>query len=366
MVMPDIHFLFEPTIWRGKTIPSRILLAPINTGFAQNNRPSIKLLNFHRRRSGPTVGVSIVGNVVVSCDATLSPGTAVLSQRTELRRFCLIARAIRLRGSLAGIQIASSPIGLSPSRPWRTPNLATEVNRLQQLTAGLTQSDLRGSISQFINTALLSVEAGFDFIQIHAAHGYLLSLLLNPEINRRADHYACDGPWLGEFVDALRASLASTLLSFRISIASGFADQKREREYDSDLVVRLAGYGVDLIDLSAGLYTVDRHLIYPSLRAGPAPLFSIARDLALKVPCLVAFAGNVLDLRDLPTDMPRNLFCAAGRAFIADPDFADKSARELFDEIHWCQRTGHCHYFTRGHPNIECGVNLLLGRTSKE
>ena len=358
--------MFEPTVWRGKTIPSRVLLAPINTGFARDYRPSRRLLDFHRLRSGPTIGVSILGNVAISRDAAPSPGTAVLSQKGDLRRFSLISRAIKLRGSLAGIQIASSPIGLSPPVRWRAPNVAAEVSRLQHLIEGFGQDYIRQSLSDFVNTALLSAEAGFDIVQIHAAHGYLMSLLLNPVINRRTDEYSLCGTWLREFVDELRTQLRDTLLSFRVSVASGLPDQGPERDSNTGLVARLARYGVDLIDLSAGFYTVDRHLVYPSLRVGPIPLYSVAQAYATQVNSLVAFAGNILDLRDIPNDIPKNLFCTVGRAFIADPQFSEKSARGRFDEIRWCQRTGHCHYFTRGRAGLECGVNDSLARRSKE
>src|SRR5260370_40583468 len=109
------RFLFEPTIWRGRTIPSRVLLAPINTGFARNHRPSLDLLAFHRERSGPAVGIGFVGNVAIAETTALNAQTAVLRSDWDLKRFAVIARAISKRGSLAGIQLASVPVGLAPS-----------------------------------------------------------------------------------------------------------------------------------------------------------------------------------------------------------------------------------------------------------
>lgn len=356
----DIQSLFESTKWHGKTIPSRILLAPINTGFARDHRPTFRLVQFHCERSGPTIGFSTVGNVAIAPDAAPSAETAVLSRSSDIPRFALIARTIKRKGSLAGIQIASSPIGLAPATRWKTPDLESEVKRLRLLTGDFSQDYLKQSLSQFLNAASLAEKAGFDLIQIHAAHGYLLSLLLNHALNPRTDEFAYNGTWVEEFVQQLNKLRGNALLSFRVSIRSQ-VEAGGEDDLDFRLANRLAQNGVDLVDFSSGFYTIDRHLIYPGAHLSGLPLYPPARDIALRLPCLVGFAGNILDLRDVPRDLPTNLFCSVGRALIADPDFAIKSSLGRFDEVRWCGRTGHCHYFTRGRSHLECGVNHALG-----
>ena len=167
---------------------------------------------------------------------------------------------------------------------------------------------------------------------------------------------------IGSLMDRALQSHCGLLISFRISLESGLPSRSEERKATTDLLSRLTRSGIDLVDFSSGFYSLDRHLIYPSLRVGPIPLYNFASKFAAGVGCLVSFAGNISDLRILPDDMPKNLFCSIGRSFIADPDFAKKASEGRYHEIVACQRTGHCHYFTRNQQHIECGVNRRLGR----
>src|SRR5688572_2796312 len=79
--------LFEPFPIRSVVLPSRILFAPINTGFTRLGRPTKRLVSFHVERSGPSIGVSIVGNVAVEPDARANAGTALLTSETPFGRY---------------------------------------------------------------------------------------------------------------------------------------------------------------------------------------------------------------------------------------------------------------------------------------
>jgi 2,4-dienoyl-CoA reductase-like NADH-dependent reductase (Old Yellow Enzyme family) len=215
-------------------------------------------------------------------------------------------------------------------------------------------------LDRFVRSAELAVAAAFDMVQVHAAHGYLLSLLLTTVTNRRTDGFSPSAGWIEEFIPRLRGVLSNAILSIRLSLFTGVLDAQEELSAARRLTVRLAEAGVDLIDLSAGLYTVDRQLIYPNRGDGTPPYYPAAQLIAGDVACLVSFAGNVTDLRVFRSGIPSNLLVAMGRAFIADSQFARKSSEGRFDEIRWCKRTGHCHYFSRGKQRLECGVNPNL------
>jgi 2,4-dienoyl-CoA reductase-like NADH-dependent reductase (Old Yellow Enzyme family) len=151
------------------------------------------------------------------------------------------------------------------------------------------------------------------------------------------------------------------LLSFRINAYAGIVDRAIELDDAIVLAKKLSHCGVHLIDLSAGLYTLDRNLIYPCGKDDISlPYYEAAVAVAQKVASVVAFAGNVRDVRSVPTRLPANVMVSAARAFIADPQFAVKSALGKFDEIISCARCNQCHYFSRGKFHIECGINLNL------
>lgn len=353
--------LFNPMPAFGRTIPSRVLLAPINTGFAERGRPTDDLLRFHEARSGPGIGISMVGNVAVSDSAATNSGTLVLNASSELDQYSRIASRIKSRGSLAGIQLASSP-ALLPNTNWVAQDLCNERQRLTDIILAVSELTLAETMDQFTDAANLAAQANYDVIQIHAAHGYLLSLLLNPLTNARSGRFALFGHWLLEFLQSLIQAARDCLVSFRLSLFSGLK-RSRDEELESatTLSAILAANGVHFIDYSAGFYTVDRRLIYPGVEKGPLPYLSVVLTVTQGISCVCGVSGNVSDLRLLPS-LPSNCVVSVGRSLIADCDFVGKSQRGDYDQINRCRRTGHCHYFSRGKGRIECGANPTVGK----
>jgi 2,4-dienoyl-CoA reductase-like NADH-dependent reductase (Old Yellow Enzyme family) len=354
--------LFKPFQLAGHTLQSRVFLAPINTGFARNGRPSANLVDFHRRRSGPAIGVSMVGNVSVSSSSVTNGRTVVLSEAATLSRFAVLARAITANGSLAGIQLAYCPADLRPAKNWVCRDRRAEQNRLAELVSSITLQALSQALLQYVLSVRLAWRAGFQVIQIHAAHGYLLSLLLHPLVNKRTDRFQFGGAWLPEFASQVREASYGRILSFRLSLYSGLLDSVGgEVQNSASLTADLSALGVDLVDYSTGFYTVNRKMIYPGAEDGPLPYLELLRGIARSTRCVIGCAGNVSDLRELPP-IESNMVVSVGRALIADSAFVAKSKALEFDRIVHCTRAGRCHYYSRGRSSIECGVNRDLAR----
>ncbi|CAA9295606.1 MAG: hypothetical protein AVDCRST_MAG93-4231 [uncultured Chloroflexia bacterium] len=341
-------------------LPSRVLLAPINTGFTVRNLPSARLLRFHRERSGPAIGISMVGNVAVGMPVRTNDRTAVLGEHRELPRYAALARTISRRGSLSGIQLASAPTDLRPRRRWRTPSSGNEEERLRYIIRSYGDDELDELLSRFVSSSLLAERAGYDVVQIHCAHGYLLSLLLHPATNRRSGRYSVSAPWFEDFLGRVRARLGESLLSIRLSAVTGLRPRGEEIAWTRAVMDRAASSGVDMIDLSSGFYTVDRRLIYPG-REREQPVYSEwLGALSRELPCLVAVAGRFTGPDSVPERLPHNLLFSVGRSLIADPAFATKLMDGRLDRINRCTLTNRCHYFSRGKAHIECGVNPHL------
>lgn len=352
--------LFKSIKCRSKTLPSRVLLAPINTGFTSNGLPTNRLVRFHSERSGTAIGISMVGNVAIERTSRTNDRTAVLNSERDLARFAVLARAIARQGSLAGIQLASAPSALSPRRQWSVNDRPAEATRLKEIVAAFTDKELSDHLANFIRSARFAVKAGYDVVQIHAAHGYLLSLLLHPATNNRRGRFALYEKWFDEFVAEFSLVLGETLSSIRLSVITGLMPLDEEIRHATRISSIAVANGIDIVDLSAGFYTVDRKLIYPGAEwTGPvyAPwLETLARDLD----CLVSIVGRITDFRTLTETLPGNVLVSIGRAFIADPDFARKTRDGNFDDINKCVLKNQCHYFSRGLQTLECGVNPNL------
>ena len=307
----------------------------------------------------------MLGNVAVDAEGVTNPNTVVLSNASHIARLAVITRAIQSRGTLAGIQLAYGVPQAGLKRRWKATDAASEIQRLRAMVASFSSAAIQTQLKRFIRSAALSVAAGFDIIQLHAAHGYLLSLLTSPMLNQRSDRFGLDSAWLEELISEIRDVIGDALLSVRMNVLFGIEAPSAEADNAITLAQRLVTTGVDLIDLSAGLYTLDRGLIYPGKRhrqpvySGWLPAFAAQVDAPLVI------AGRVLDLREVVFPQTKRMVISLGRAFIADPRFAEKSQAGRFGEITRCALRNRCHYFSRDRAEIECGVNPSLSAPSR-
>jgi 2,4-dienoyl-CoA reductase-like NADH-dependent reductase (Old Yellow Enzyme family) len=211
-----------------------------------------------------------------------------------------------------------------------------------------------------VQSACLAVQAGYSVVQVHAAHGYLLSLLLHPATNGRHGRFSLHESWFEELLTQMRDVLGASLLSIRLSIITGLAPEDEEIGWTRRVEERAAQSGVDIVDLSAGFYTIDRQMIYPGRRWGGPIYLRYLKALSRDLPCLVAVTGRFIDLRTLTGPPPSNILVGIGRALIADPDFAEKARDRRFEEINYCCLKNQCHCFSCGRETLECGVNPSL------
>ena len=357
----DLSPLFRPLKIGSHIVPSRLFLAPVNTGYAESGRTSKLLVDFHKDRSGPAVGINMIGNVAVSADGASNEGTLLLESDAAAQDLRFLAETISALGSTPGIQLAFSPPGLMPTRNWVARDPKGEQERLRSLISSIPNARVANILEMFLRSIAHGARAGFKVLQIHAAHGYFLSLLTNPIVNLRTGEYSADSRWFEDFIARALNVAGDAILSVRFSLFSGLlADQRPEVEFISQLSARCAKLGVPLLDYSAGFYSVDKRLIYPGLERGPMPYLDLLRPIAKLVDCIVSLGGNICDTRNIP-DLEGNMAVSVGRALIADPDFAAKSRLRAYGSIQACTRRARCHYFSRGRRGLQCGVNTALG-----
>jgi 2,4-dienoyl-CoA reductase-like NADH-dependent reductase (Old Yellow Enzyme family) len=146
----------------------------------------------------------MVGNVAVSSRGISNERTLVLQDDASVTAYRELAERIRRNGSLAGIQLAYCPSSLKPTRKWVVQDRELELARLQDLVASLSATDIHENLKAFYISVRLACEASYEAIQIHCAHGYFLSLLLDPRTNRRNDDYRANGEWMETFFREIR------------------------------------------------------------------------------------------------------------------------------------------------------------------
>lgn len=258
--------LFDPlALPNGSIIPNRIAKAAMEENMADaEHAPSEHLMRLYRAWAEGGAGLLISGNVMVDSRAMTGPGGVVLEDATQLARFERWARIGRAQGAQFWLQLnhPGRQMQANLGQPtWAPSAVALELGNLSKRFAtpqAMTPAMIEEVIARFTQTARLSEQAGFNGVQIHAAHGYLLSQFLSPLTNQRSDQWGGSlenrARLLLEIVKAVRAAVAP---GFAVAVKLNSADFQRGgfSADDAQQVVRLlGGLNVDLVELSGGSY----------------------------------------------------------------------------------------------------------------
>jgi len=275
---PDV-FTLGYTV-RGIRIPTRYFLAPVNTGFFINGLPTEGLRQFHQERSGRFIGVSYVGNVAIASEYVTSPTTAFLA---EHRAWEVVAATIASNGSVPGIQIACKTLAEAAPKKWINHDVSSFVKHMRAYMLSLSTSEIDKVFDRFVWAADAAWHFGFRVIQLHAAHGYFLALLLSHEINHRSDKYGDGTGTLQRLISDIRGLCHSMILDVRLSLSEGLRDRSEELEAFDRRVARIADCDVDIISLSDGFYDINKFAIYPRSEDGLGCYSDIAVACAIDI-----------------------------------------------------------------------------------
>lgn len=287
--------LFTPlTLPNGAVVPNRLAKAAMEETLADTGQvPGPRIIRLYQRWAEGGTGLLITGNVMVDRRALTGPGTIVLEAGTPLEPFKAWAAAARVRGahswmqiSHPGRQVMANMGGLA----WAPSAVALDIGKHSKMFAqpvAMSEADIADVIERFAATAHAAEQAGFTGVQIHAAHGYLLSQFLSPLTNRR------DDAWGGSLIqrarlllDIVRAVRARVTPGFCVGVKLNSADFQRGGFSEDDarqVLAMLNVEQVDLVELSGGSYespamqgrTADGRTL-----AREAYFLEFARDLA--------------------------------------------------------------------------------------
>lgn len=294
--------LFTPlTLPNGVVIPNRICKAAMEENMAEYAQlPGQQLCTLYDKWAHGGAGLLLTGNVMVSPNALTGAGGVVLDNNHNIDRFKQWAKQGTQNGTQLWMQISHpgrqlyANLGeqaLSPS------DVALDLGRFSTLFSqprALTKDEIEDVIQRFANTAMLAESAGFTGVQIHSAHGYLLSQFLSPLVNQRDDEWGGSlenrARLLLNVVTRVRQSVAA---DFCVSVKLNSADFQKGG-FDADdakwVVSQLNGMGVDLIELSGGSYES------PAMQGNAADGSSTGRREAY----FIDFARDIAAMADMP------------------------------------------------------------------
>ncbi|MTW09397.1 2,4-dienoyl-CoA reductase [Pseudoduganella eburnea] len=249
----------------GAIIPNRIAKAAMEENMAdKDHAPSEHLLRLYRAWAEGGAGLLITGNVMIDRRAMTGPGGVVLDSGLHSARFEKWAAAARAHGAHIWMQLnhpgrqmpaALDQETIAPSA------VAMDLGSFsKQFSAprAMTEADIAEVKANFVKAAQLAEKFGFNGVQIHAAHGYLLSQFLSPITNRREDQWGGTienrARLLTDIVKDVRAAVGS---GFSVAVKLNSADFQRGGFSTDDakrVVEMLNPLGVDMLELSGGSY----------------------------------------------------------------------------------------------------------------
>lgn len=249
----------------GGVIANRLAKAAMEENMADADQaPSAELMRLYQAWAEGGAGLLISGNVMVDRRAMTGPGGVVLEDDRQLDKFKRWASTGRARGAQFWLQInhpgRQMPANLGQPT-WAPSAVALELGNLSRHfkpPQAMTQDMILEVIERFARTAQLAERAGFSGVQIHAAHGYLLSQFLSPLANLRTDAWGGSlenrARLLLEIVKAVRAVVSA---QFAVAVKLNSADFQRggfSADDAREVVKLLNEHAVDLVELSGGSY----------------------------------------------------------------------------------------------------------------
>jgi 2,4-dienoyl-CoA reductase-like NADH-dependent reductase (Old Yellow Enzyme family) len=274
--------LFSSLTISGITLPSRIVVSPMcqyssDDGFASDWH----LVHLGSRAVGGAALV-FVEATAVSPEARITPWDHGLWKDEHIGNLHRIAAFAHTQGSYMGIQLAHAGRKASMQRPWEPEGVvapadggwipvapsAIPFSPAYAQPRALDHAEIRKVIADFAAAARRALEAGFDVLEIHSAHGYLLHEFLSPLSNRRTDRYGGTfenrARLLTEVVDAVRAEWPADHPLFARISATDWVEGGWSPDDSVELARILRQHQVDLIDVSSG-----GMVPYAQIPAGP-------------------------------------------------------------------------------------------------
>ncbi|MEN8654142.1 NADH:flavin oxidoreductase/NADH oxidase [Streptomyces sp. 21So2-11] len=347
--------LFEPYTLRSLTVPNRVWMAPMCQYSAQPTGPEAGVAHdwhfahYAARAAGGT-GLILVEATSVSPEGRISAYDLGIWNDTQVEALARITRFLKTQGTVPGIQIAHAGRKASTGRPWVDggpvgvdaggwqPSAPSPVPFAEgdPVPDELTTEQIQQIVGQFTAAARRALAAGFEVVELHGAHGYLIGEFLSPHSNHRTDAYGGSFENRVRFalqvVDAVRAVWPEDKpLFFRISAT----DWLEENGWAPDDTVRLATllkeHGVDLLDVSSG-----GNASGVRIPTGPGYQVPFAARVKAETELPVAAVGMITDAAQAEKIIANGEADAVllGRELLRNPSFARHAARELGGDVH--------------------------------
>lgn len=329
-----MKYIKEPIHIKESDFKNRLIMPPMATSKSQDGVVTQELLDYYddKTREGYFSCV-ITEHSYVNMQGKADPGQLSISRDSDVEGLRRIVEVIHKNGTKVIAQInhagaAAKKIvtGMPSSSASAVTNVGIHKNN-DEASEAMTQEQIHQVIGDFAKAAGRAKEAGFDGVEIHSAHGYLLNQFYSPLINKREDAY--NGNTMEgrlrihhEIIEAVRREVGDDYI---VAVRLGGCDYMEGGSTIQDSVeasVLLESWGVDLLDLSGGIggFIVPGH-------NEPGYFADMTEAIKKKVSIPVILTGGITDIRDAEhlLEQQKADLIGVGRAVLKDSDWAEKN-----------------------------------------
>ena len=365
--------LFTPIKINSMVVPNRTVMGPMGTGYAsrETNFPTDRMAHYYGERAKGGTGLIIVEQSVVQKRGLWSPQGGGLWSDDSIPYWKKVVEEVQKHGSKIAIQIGhlgrSTTSAINGGYQPIAPSPVAD-HLLQQTPQEMTIEDIETFKEDYLNAVKRAVKAGFDAIEIHCTHGYLIASFLSGRTNKRTDRYG--GTLEGrlclpiEIIKMVRKEVGEDY-PLLARLATHEANNGRTVEESKVVAKALVEAGLDALDLSAGSFSeLDWEI--PPYYFGPANnMVNIeAIKKSVKVPVIGSGRFTEPRLADQLIAEDRLDMVGINRAVIADPYWSSKAEAGKAESIRRCIGCTKCidELFSSEEMVLNCTVNPFVGK----
>lgn len=339
-----LNHVFSPITIGKMVVKNRLVVPPMVSNYAnQDGTCSEQFISYHEEKAKGGWGLIIVEDYKINPQAggfIKLPGlwddSQIESHRQLTDRVHQHGAKIAAQIYHAGRETCAEITGVQPVAPSTIPDPV--VNAMPR---ELSVKEIQQLIEEFGDTALRAKQAGFDAVEIHGAHGYLINQFMSPFSNKRVDEYGGTimnrARFALQIIANIRAKVGNDYpLIYRMSV-NEFVEGGLTTEDSKVIAMLLEDAGINLIHASNGVYASTEAIIPPTA-VGHAWSANISEELKKVVSIPVIAVGRINDpliaesvLRSKQADM-----ISMGRGSLADPHLPNKALAGQYDEIIRC------------------------------
>ncbi|WP_233897755.1 NADPH-dependent 2,4-dienoyl-CoA reductase [Tenacibaculum piscium] len=330
--------IFEPLDLGFTTLKNRVIMGSMHTGLEEEKNGTQRIATYYSERAKGGVSLIITGGISPNIQGWTAPFSARMSTKKHAREHKIITDAVHKEGGKICMQILHSgrygyhPLTVAPSK------IKAPINPFTPFK--LKQSGIRRTIKDFVNSAKLSQEAGYDGVEIMGSEGYLINEFIVKKTNKRTDNYG--GTYENrirlaiEIVQKIRKEVGTNfIIIYRLSMLD-LVEQGSSWEEVVQLGKEIEKAGATIINTGIGWHESRIPTIATSVPRGAFTWVTQKMKEELSIPLITSNRINMPETAEKILSEGHADMISMARPFLADPQWVNKAKEERDDEINTC------------------------------